>query len=470
MSISKRHYLNLLEKIHCPENEAILLKISDIVEPHSDAIARHFYNTMLGNAKAAHFINHDIVKKRLRASMSAWITSAFCYQNSSQLLNEYVDYQIKVGCVHGRIDLPMRFVDYGMFLIKAEVLRLLKESALDKNQQTTAMILAVQLLDIALALINESYQGDMVVNEKNAQSFKLQFSTHNLAFDCEKLRASLSDWMRELLLTIQQERFDAGNIATVRHSNFGLWVVHKAKLFLPVSEYEMLVQLLNTMDESVSCLVNDFEHLETRKETLGLLNHSVSKAMWLLGDIAKAIIDQDSGRDPLTRLFNRRYLETVLRHEIECSLQNDLIFGLVMLDIDFFKKINDSYGHDVGDKVLTQLADILVHEIRAGDFIFRLGGEEFLIVLSDINTQILERVGEKIRGIVEQTDFVIDDGQILTLTVSVGIAAHDGHPDFLRTLKQADEALYEAKNSGRNRVIVAKPPVTTYAQLEELKI
>lgn len=468
MSNSKRHYISLLEKVHCKENEEILINISEIVKPHSDDIAKYFYNTMLGNAKAAHFINHDIVKKRLRASMSAWINSAFFYQHNRHLIEEYIHYQIQIGHVHGRIDLPMRLVDYGMYLIKNEVLRLLKESNLDNDEQTATMIVATQCMDIAHALINESYQGDMIVNEKNAQSFKIQFSTQNLAFDCEKLRSSLSDWMRELLLTIQQGRFDVDNMSTVRHSNFGLWVVHKAKLFLATSEYEMLVQLLNSLDESVSVLITEFEQLDKRKEILGELNHFVSKGMWLLEDIAKAIFDQDSGRDPLTRLFNRRYLDTVLRYETECSLKNDLIFGLVMLDIDFFKKINDRYGHDAGDTVLTQLADILTHEIRAGDFVFRMGGEEFLIVLSDINEQVLGKIGEKIRLAVERSNFVIDQGQNLTVTVSVGAALHDGHPDFLRIIKAADDALYEAKNTGRNRLVVAKPSATTYAQLKRL--
>jgi len=470
MTISKQHYHNLFEKIHCKENESIIIKISGIIKPNSDAIATHFYNTMLGNAKAAHFINHDIVKKRLHASLSAWINLAFSYSHNSGLINDYVDYQIKIGHIHGRIDLPMSFVVYGMFLIKDEVMQLLKESSLNRDDLAKAMILANQILDLGLALINESYQGDLVVNEKNIQSFKLQFSAHNLALDCERLRASLSDWMRELLLNIQQERVDINSLPTIRHSNFGLWVTHKAKLFLSESEYDMLVLLLSNIDESMSTLIAEFDQLDKRKEALNSLDQYVSKTMWLLENIAKEIIDQDSGRDPLTRLFNRRYLDTVLRHETECSLKKDLTFGLVMLDIDFFKKINDTYGHDSGDKVLEQLASILTQQVRAGDFIFRLGGEEFLIVLSDIDERVLERIGEKIRSAVDCAKFVIEKEPSLAVTISLGVAMHDGHPDFLRTVKLADDALYDAKRNGRNCVVIAEQPVIDHAKLEELEI
>lgn len=463
MAISKQHYHHLLENIHSKDNEQLIVKISELITPHSGAIATHFYKTMLENPKAAYFINHDVVKNRLHGSLSAWINSAFSFRPSSELIDAYIDYQIEIGHIHGRIDVPMSFVVYGMFLIKGEVMRLLHESSLNGDDLATAMVLTNQIMDLGLALINESYQGDLVVNEKDIQSFKLQFSTHNLAIDCERLRASLSDWMRELLLNIQQEHISISGLPVIRHSNFGLWVMHKAKLFLAESEYRMLSQQLNNMDEAMRTLTAEFDHPDKRKETLNALDRYVSKAMWLLENIAKDIIDQDSGRDQLTRLFNRRYLDTVLRHETECSLQNDLKFGLVMLDIDFFKKINDAYGHDSGDKVLEQLANILTHQVRAGDFVFRLGGEEFLIVLSDVNESVLNRIGEKIRQEVEATEFSIEKDTKLAVTISIGAALHDGHPDFLRTVKSADQALYEAKHSGRNCVVIAKQFVAASA-------
>ena len=458
MSISKEHYRQLLHGIHCKSNAGIIEKVYEIIKPHSDTIATHFYNMMLNNPKAKHFINHDIVKTRLHSSLKNWIDLSLLYKYDNKMIDEYIDYQLHIGHIHGRINLPISFVDYGMYILKTEISKILKQSGFERGELAEGLIIINQIFDLGLALMNESYQGDLVFNEKEAQAFKLQFSTQNLARDCERLRTSLANWMREFLLTIQQENFDISQASTLRHSDFGLWIVHKAKLFLTRSDYESLLQLLDDMDEKMEKLIANFADPEKRKENLLAINVFISKALWILDDIAKDIIDKDNGRDPLTRLFNRRYLDTVLRHETECSLKNDSVFGLLMLDIDFFKQINDTFGHDNGDLVLEQLADILSNNIRAGDFVFRLGGEEFLIVLSDINEKFLEKVGNKLRKEIEENVFILKEKQELSVTISVGVAMHDGHPDFKRTLKLADEALYDAKHSGRNCVIVAKIP------------
>jgi diguanylate cyclase len=452
----KSIYLLMLAEINTPENSLIIEKIGTIINPNLEDIANLFYETMLGNNCATVFLNSKIVEMRLKNSLISWINTVFLYRESEEERDNYLNYQLEVGRIHARIDLPVTLVNYGMYLIKNEIARLLLNSNLNRQELNAATLLSCQVLDCTLSVINESYQGDVLINEKNSEAFKLQFSTHNLAFDCERLRTSLSDWMRELLLTIQQEQFDTKELLTIRHSNFGLWVTHKAKLFLSSNtEYMALVQLLDHIDDTLKKLADEFNNIAKRKVLLRNLNICVSKSIWLLGDIAKEIIEKDNGRDSLTRLFNRRYLETVLRHETECSLKNELPFGVLMIDIDFFKKINDNYGHNEGDKVLIQLAEILTHEVRSGDFIFRLGGEEFLIVLGDINLRVIATVAKKISHIIEKKEFILTDDQVLSITVSIGTAIHDKHPDFNRTIKLADTALYEAKNNGRNCVVAA---------------
>lgn len=459
-------YHKILAEINAPENALTFAQIRAIIDPHAEDIAHHFYKMLLKNQHAITFINNDIVKYRLKNSLVHWINIAFLYRESQQEQNEYINYQLEIGALHARIDLPVSLVNYGMYLIKNYISELLSDSKLKGKELYTAIILTNQLLDCSLGIINESYQKDHLINEKNSESFKLNFATHNLAFDCERLRTSVSDWMRELLLSIQQEQFNAKHLPTIRHSNFGLWVTHKAKLFLINRiEYTNLVQLLDEIDETLLKLLKEFNNPEQRKILLKELNNYISKSIWLLGEISKEIIEKDSGRDTLTRLFNRRYLDTVLRHETECSLKSDLIFGILIIDIDHFKNINDQFGHDNGDKVLVKVSEILTSNVRIGDFVFRLGGEEFLIVLGDIDNEIIVRIAEKIRQAFEQALFTMNDGQTISVTVSIGTALHDGHPDFNRTIKQADLALYEAKSSGRNCVYVAEQKAKTYEDI-----
>jgi diguanylate cyclase len=455
-----------LQELHSPKNKPLFKKIVELVSPRVDEIAVFFYRQLLNNQMAIRFLNHDVVKNRLRTTLAKWILDSLTYQATSEDLNKCYLYQREIGKIHARIDLPMSLVDHGMGLVKYQIAEILKESDLPRDELADAIILVTQILDLALAVIDESYEHDLMINEKNAESLKMHVSSQNLAFDYAKLCTSLSEWMRNLLLLIAQNKYDASMQGTIRRSNFGLWVSHKAHLFLSGrKELSSLVLQLDNIDEDMRLLaVHLLEDNTTAvEETLGHLNEHISTTIWILNCLAKDTIEEENGRDPLTHLFNRRYLETVMRHETRYSLENGILFGCMMIDIDFFKHVNDTYGHDNGDRVLLQLAEILAQQVRAGDFVFRLGGEEFLIILADVQTSAIQAVAEKIRAVVETFKFRLSDNKVIALTISIGTAIHDGHPDFKNTIKMADGALYEAKESGRNKVVAATQSPITYA-------
>ena len=126
-----------------------------------------------------------------------------------------------------------------------------------------------------------------------------------------------------------------------------------------------------------------------------------------------------------------------------------------MLFRSHFKRVNDEHGHDAGDRVLQQVAAQIVAQVRAGDFVFRYGGEEFLAVLAEIDEARAMVVAEKIRQRIEELEVSLSGGRSIRLTVSIGLAANDGHPDYQRLIDRADRALYVAKNAGRNRIAKA---------------
>ncbi|WP_368644044.1 diguanylate cyclase [Castellaniella ginsengisoli] len=152
--------------------------------------------------------------------------------------------------------------------------------------------------------------------------------------------------------------------------------------------------------------------------------------------------------DPLTKLGNRRGLEAALRI-LEDRRQP---FALVVLDIDFFKRINDRHGHDAGDQVISGLADLMRAHARQGDALFRLGGEEFLVVLPDSDLAGAKMIAERLRAAMESARVLGNE----TVTLSAGVAVWEGG-DAQLTLKIADQALYRAKEGGRNRVEAGGP-------------
>jgi len=159
--------------------------------------------------------------------------------------------------------------------------------------------------------------------------------------------------------------------------------------------------------------------------------------------------------DQLTGLHNRRYMTGQLEALVKRAAHGGDPVSALLIDIDHFKKINDGYGHDVGDEVLREFAVRLASNVRAVDLPCRYGGEEFVVVMPGTKLEDAERIAERIRLHVAGSPFRVAQGtELLTATISVGVAATQGPedtPDAL--LKRADEGLYEAKQSGRNKVI-----------------
>ena len=157
--------------------------------------------------------------------------------------------------------------------------------------------------------------------------------------------------------------------------------------------------------------------------------------------------------DALTGLYNRRYLETHLAEVITHAVNRGRLVSVLTLDVDFFKSVNDTYGHDAGDRVLQELAGRLRAIIRNSDLACRTGGEEFVVVLPGTDLHTAERVGERVRKMVAAKPFLAAPGCHLSVTISLGVASLlnvDDTPEDL--LKRADRALYRAKREGRNRV------------------
>lgn len=163
--------------------------------------------------------------------------------------------------------------------------------------------------------------------------------------------------------------------------------------------------------------------------------------------------------DGLTGLYNHRHLHELLQDEFERSLRTEEPVSVVMFDLDRFKQINDTYGHQAGDKVLQELADILRDTAREIDQLGRYGGEEFLAILPDSDPDAGVTFAERVRETVEGQKFDIQTDSPLDMTISAGVAAypHDDPDGPRRLVYYADQALYSAKNSGRNRVVRFEP-------------
>ena len=196
------------------------------------------------------------------------------------------------------------------------------------------------------------------------------------------------------------------------------------------------------------------EELNFTKEQLPKIQNYIDAARpELVSKNLTEILKVSSTTDALTGLFNRKYLDEYIEKALSQAKRNGIVYGILMIDIDFFKMVNDTYGHDVGDKAIKVLAQVLKENIRESDTAFRFGGEEFLVLLYQCEETMVTNIAEKIRLAFEKSSIQSNNGSTFYKTLSVGASIFPKDSDSLwKCIKFADIALYNAKDSGRNCV------------------
>lgn len=165
------------------------------------------------------------------------------------------------------------------------------------------------------------------------------------------------------------------------------------------------------------------------------------------------LVKNHANRDFLTGLYNRRYFFLDMHQYIDEINNDQEKYAVAMVDIDFFKKVNDTYGHEIGDKVIVHLSEILTSATNHKDLVARFGGEEFCIVLKNVNKEKAENIFERLRVEVEKTALYLEDDKEVRFTISIGVTMSN-EDSIENTINQADMMLYKAKQEGRNRVIL----------------
>lgn len=195
------------------------------------------------------------------------------------------------------------------------------------------------------------------------------------------------------------------------------------------------------------------EKLQLREQELLVSNQKLLNNLNEIAELQQQLHEQ-ANRDPLTGLYNRRYLDATLERELARCKRSEQMLALLMIDIDYFKQTNDSYGHQAGDAILMELGQLLSGIARAGDVACRYGGEEFLLIMPNMGVDAAHQRAEELRASFAAKKMYFGD-YCLQSTISIGIAVFPSHGSTAEALvKRADAALYEAKHGGRNCVKV----------------
>ena len=318
-----------------------------------------------------------------------------------------------------------------------------------------------------LNLLNSDSLYDLlaVILEQHRDRFQLSNVTLMLIdpeYDFQRLldaRSIPSTWKDRLLFT-QQEQTVSQYFSVLRKPRLTAFSQHshqrlfpntsnlKSVAILPLVRHNQLIGCLNLGSRSP-------DRFQTGIGTQFLQHLAAVIAACIENARLQESIKQLGLLDPLTSVNNRRFFDQRVVEETSLALRNNHPLSCLFLDLDYFKRINDEHGHQAGDAVLKQAAAIFTDIMRTTDVLARYGGEEFVILLADTSSTVALDIAQRIRKAIADTEFAIEKGKTLRVTVSIGLATL-GEKKPIKTAPQlvsmADQAVYAAKVSGRNRV------------------
>lgn len=239
-------------------------------------------------------------------------------------------------------------------------------------------------------------------------------------------------------------------VVDIHHQEFALWIRHKLSFVSPNDKIVRKIKLnLDTLQLELDRLAQTIH--ENKDESIQKITALANECGWLLGQVADQNLEASAREDSLTSLIERRFLAPIMQNETQMAMKTQSPYSVMMIDVDNFKSVNDIHGHQAGDAVLSSIGHILKRSLRVTDYAFRYGGEEFLILMPETPASNAIRAADKLLDKVRNASITLDNGRHLKVSVSIGIAQFDKHPDFEQVIKHAYEKLYEAKHNGKDR-------------------
>lgn len=275
---------------------------------------------------------------------------------------------------------------------------------------------------------------------KTAIAMRIALDKHSVEEMVNALDKLLEKLSAQLIDLIERSESSSSEIREVKRD---LEALENNKPTDFKTAHKRLYTIASTLEEKVEVLGKDLKVHNEKVTKMG------KKIATLEAELAQAT--QASREDFLTKLFNKRAIEEYMSLKEAEFERHGHSFCVAMLDLDHFKAVNDTYGHEAGDAVLIAFAKILKDEARTSDIVGRFGGEEFLAILGDTDLEGAKIFCEKVRAHVEQAHFMYQ-GQRIAVSVSIGVAERSDYPSLKGLVKGADEHLYDAKRKGRNRV------------------
>ncbi|EQB4723539.1 diguanylate cyclase [Enterobacter hormaechei] len=426
---------------------------TELARDNAMPLVAEFYRVVLADPSAAEFLTTEQVERQLQEALRRWLIDVLSCR--VEQVEELMRAQQRAADVHARIGISVDLVEMGFRVLKKLLLPVITASAHSPEVKLHIYHYAINSIDLAMEVMSRAY----VFSENNAakedENYRIFSLMENAEEEKERQTAALLSWEMVLLYKITLNS-SIGNSLPLGQSEFGLWFSHKGRhYFSGIAEAGHISRLIQEFDDlfnEVRLAGQGLSDKAQRDKFLQRMRNTLSQIITLLRELFDEVSRHEVGVDVLTRLLNRRFLPTIFKREILHATRAGTKLSTLQIDVDKFKQINDTWGHNTGDEILRKVSGAFYDNVRTCDYVFRYGGDEFLIVLTEISEVDALRIAERIRRRVEKIKVNSPTGDIIPLSLSIGVAMFNGHPDYERLIQAADEALYGAKRRGRNCV------------------
>ena len=422
------------------------------VEVQGQACVAFFCEALLQHADVADFLEKDSIQKSLKRSLYYYLVTLF--SATPDHVSRLCKIQMRLGASYARLEIPTHIVAYGFYILKKQILGLFTQDDVGSFDRSGLILYAGGMMDFAFKFIMRSYEKSFRKMVEDNEALRLVSIGQDLSFEKETQARTFFSWCMQTMRALCENSFD--DLENLEDSDFGLWFTHKGRnLFNGRSEFMQIQREIESLDTQLHAIRQDGSVPE---RFVASLHRSIRKIVFLMESIFHNIEQIETGRDPLTKVLNRRFLDVVVQNEISFALSKNKHFSIALFDIDNFKSINDTFGHLAGDEILCFVANTITSSLRVNDYVFRYGGEEFLIVLTETDTEAARKCAERIRLAICSQPVTLRSEQQVSVSVSGGLTSLHGQTNVRTLINRADQALYTAKAQGRNRIVVGHMP------------
>ncbi|HHL5643718.1 TPA: diguanylate cyclase [Escherichia coli] len=424
----KDEWTGLVEQADPP----IRAKAAEIAVAHAHYLSIEFYRIVRIDPHAEEFLSNEQVERQLKSAMERWIINVLSAQVDD--VERLIQIQHTVAEVHARIGIPVEIVEMGFRVLKKILYPVIFSSDYSAAEKLQVYHFSINSIDIAMEVMTRAFTFSDSSASKEDENYRIFSLLENAEEEKERQIASILSWEIDIIYKILLDS-DLGSSLPLSQADFGLWFNHKGRhYFSGIAEVGHISRLIQDFDGIFNQTMRNTRNLNNRSLRVKFLlqiRNTVSQIITLLRELFEEVSRHEVGMDVLTKLLNRRFLPTIFKREIAHANRTGTPLSVLIIDVDKFKEINDTWGHNTGDEILRKVSQAFYDNVRSSDYVFRYGGDEFIIVLTEASENETLRTAERIRSRVEKTKLKAANGEDIALSLSIGAA-------ILAPLNQAD--------------------------------